>query len=80
MPELVYIVVHIVLIVYSGSILLLVYCRAMRANMVEVKTAETHNWLQRQLYVRKGQAICSDINNEIKDLAANKYHGGDMFQ
>jgi len=52
----------------------------MRANMVEVKTAETHNWLQRQLYVRKGQAIVSGINNEIKDLAANKYHGCDMFQ
>ena len=52
----------------------------MRANMVEVKTAETHNWLQRQLYVRKGQAIVSEINNEIKDLAANKYRGCDMFQ
>ena len=52
----------------------------MRSNMVEVKTDETQNWLQRQLYVRKGQAIVSDINNEIKDLAANKYRGCDMFQ
>ena len=51
----------------------------MGANMVEVKTAATHYWLQRQPYVRKGQAIVPDINNDIKDLVANTCHGCEMF-